>query len=62
MLMASNMLCNDIPPLLVIQLIAVCHPQECHTHLHISAAGHLHKVLLLLQCLVDLIICHAEAT
>lgn len=39
----------------------VCRPWECNTHLHVSAAGHLHKVLLLLQGLVDLVVRHAEA-
>lgn len=31
------------------------------SHLYISAAGHLSEVLLLLQCFVDLVVCHAEA-
>lgn len=32
------------------------------THLHVSAAGHFNEVLLLLQRLVDLVVCHAEAS
>lgn len=30
-------------------------------HLDVSASGHLREVLLLLQCFVNLVICHAEA-
>lgn len=38
------------------------HSSSLLPHLYISAAGHLSEVLLLLQCFINLVICHAEAT
>lgn len=37
------------------------HCSTLFSHLYVSAAGHLSKVLLLLQRFINFVICHAEA-